>query len=562
MSEDAGSIPAPSAIKKRKEESLTKRQSPTLRAALEYAEDGFAVFPCGPDKTPRIARGFHDATTDADAIRDWFTTDAKLTIGLAVPEGFIIIDTDPRNGGTETMRALRREHGRGAFPRTLTAKTGGGGEHRWYRVPEEDQGERLRGKLGVGVDVKRAGKGYVIVPPSLTDSGPYQWLNDNDAVDAPAWMMDALRRHPSELSGAVPARDDAPAIFPFADGTAYGEAALRHELDDLALAQPGGRNDALNAAAYSLAQLIAGGELKEDVVRARLEDVARDLDLTEHETQLTIDSAFAAGFLEPRNAPERPDAEQTTEGTSARLDEESDDEEHGFWLDWSGDAPADEYILQPVLPRQAYVLVYGPTEASKSMVFNALGAEASCRGFTVSVYSLENPPNVDRRRLQRLSPCGDRFRLSNQLLNLADERQARALLERERGRDLVILDTYSHAFAQRYDSGDGNAKAIEFARVIRWLIKHTGATFVVLDHTGFERMEEPRDASAKRQQVDVAIGMRKRGAWVAGEPARFEMHNYKSARFANPFTIRGEIRGNADEPLTLNFEGDEMTWGS
>lgn len=541
---------------------MTKRQSAVLKAALDYARDGFAVFPCGSDKTPRVKNGFHDATTDLNEVRAMFGDDASLTIGLAVPDGIIIIDTDPRNGGNETMKALRSEHGRSAFPRTLTAKTGGGGEHRWYTVADDET--RLRGKLGTGVDVKRAGKGYVIAPPSVSDSGAYEWTNDADMVPAPEWMLELLRRPEPGARSTTP-REGGPAMFPFADGTAYGEAALRHELDDLATAQPGGRNDALNAAAFSLAQLIAGGELLEEPVRAKLEEAAALLDLTPHETELTITSAFEAGFQEPRNAPELPDQHKTSEGTSARLWEaDSAPEEHDehFWLDWSGEASDDAYILEPVLPREAYVLVYGATEASKSMVFNALGAQASCQGFSVSVYSLENPPNVDRARLQRLAPCGELFRLSNQLLNLADERQARALMERERGRDLVIIDTYSHAFAQRYDSGDGNAKAIEFARVIRWLIKHTGSTFVVIDHTGFERPEEPRDASAKRQQVDVAIGMRRTRPWERGKPAYFEMVNYKSARFANPFTLRGRILGNEGEPLTLDWDnGDDLKWG-
>jgi hypothetical protein len=540
-----------------------------LDAALEYGARGSLVFPCSAEKTPLTAHGFDDATDDAGQITAWWSKDPEACIGMAVPEGVAVIDIDPRNGGNETIKALRSEHGRGAFPSTKTAKTGGGGVHKWYAV---DPALELRGKLGRGVDVKRAGRGYVIVPPSFTVVGRYTWTRGGEVATMPDWMVEALTK-PAPKPEAAERAADAPTIPPFTDGTAYGERALHLEVERLREAQPGERNDALNRAAFSLAQLIAGGELLEEPAVAALTEAAADLGLEDRETEATLESAMAAGFAEPRNAPERPEAEQTSNRTSSApaslldvLGDEDDvldeDAEAHFWLDWSGEAQQDDFILWPLIPRHAYVLVYGATEASKSMVWNALGAQASCRGYSVSVYSLENPATVDRSRLQRLEPCRELFRCSNQLLNLADPAQVLAMRERERGRDLVIIDTYSHAFAQRYDSGDGNAKAIEFARVIRWLMRQTGATYIVLDHTGFERPEEPRDASAKRQQVDVAIGMERTHAWVRGQPARFSMTNYKSARFANPFSYRGMIVGNDAEPLRLKWDGkEEMKWG-
>lgn len=538
---------------------MTKRQTAAiLRAALDYAEQGFDVFPCGLDKTPRVRNGFKAATHDVEKVREMFAAD-DLCIGMAVPDGFVIIDSDPRNGSDDDMKALRREHGRGAFPRTLTARTGGGGEHRWYRC---EDGAQLKSKLTHGIDVKRPGKGYLIAPPSKSEQGAYEWTDERDAVELPDWMHEALLK-PEPVAREASDRD--PVIPPFSDGTRYGEAAMSKELEELRDAREGGRNDALNKAAFSLGQLVGGGELLEAAVRDELWKAATDdLGLPPSEAAVTLDSGLLAGLQEPRNAPERDDAPKPTQGTSARLSEaySPPEDDEGFWLDLNEDAPEAQYILWPMLPREAYVLVYGATEASKSMVLNLLGAEASHHGFSVSVYSLENPPNVDRSRLKRMQPSVS-FRLTNQLVNLADPAQAEALALREHGRDLVIIDTYSHAYAQRYDSGDGNAKAIEFARVIRWLIRETGATFVVVDHTGFERPDEPRDASAKRQQVDVAIGMQRTERWERGKPARFSMTNYKSARYANPFSYRGKIVGNDEEPLKLVWEGvaqQELEW--
>jgi hypothetical protein len=535
-----------------------KNDEALLNAALAYAEQGFAVFPCGDNKQPLTKHGFEDAASEPEQIKRWWARNPDALIGMAIPDGVIIVDVDPRNGGKETMRELRREHGRNAFPDTRRSRTGGGGTHLWYAADGEAP---MRGKLGRGVDVKRAGKGYAIVPPSVTDSA-YVWDNELDFEPAPEWMLAALRKPERGDRGNAPP-SGAPAVFPFMDGTSYGVAAMDAELSRLAEAEIGERNDALNAAAYSLAQLVAGGELKEDPVRERLTEGGLEIGLEEREVELTVDSAFEAGMREPRNAPPMDDKARGQRGSGdvrGQLPDDPNDGEH-FWLDLSGDTPDPEYILDPVLPRDAYVLVYGAAEASKSMVMGALGAQASCRGFSVSVYSLENPPVVDKQRFQRLGYCKELFRVTNQLINLADPEQAKAMAIREEGRDLVIIDTYSHAFAQRYDTGDGNARAIEFARVVRWLMRKTGATFVVIDHTGFERPEEPRDASAKRQQVDVAIGMERPRAWERGKPAYFRMTNYKSARFGNPFSIDGKIVGGPGEPLRVEFSGTPMKWG-
>jgi hypothetical protein len=88
-----------------------------------------------------------------------------------------------------------------------------------------------------------------------------------------------------------------------------------------------------------------------------------------------------------------------------------------------------------------------------------------------------------------------------------------------------------------------------------------GCTVVVIDHTGYAQEIDPRDASAKRQQVDVAVLMKKRGEWVFGQPARFSMKNHKAARFANPFYLEGEISDVKDRGLALTWTtGQELKW--
>jgi hypothetical protein len=218
-----------------------------------------------------------------------------------------------------------------------------------------------------------------------------------------------------------------------------------------------------------------------------------------------------------------------------------------------------------VLPKNAYVLVYGATEAAKSMTWVGLLSQGSRHGVRSSVYSLENPPHTDRSRLRRWAPDPAHFRLTNQPLDFNDPRQVEALIRREsdwgdgRGSDVILLDTYSHAFNSR--SEDGNAKAIEFARRVRFVMATVGCSVIVIDHTGFEG-DEPRDASAKRQQVDVAILMEKQGEWAKGKAARFVMRNRKSARFANPFRLAGAIKDGRDNALELDWDADAPRWAT
>lgn len=86
----------------------------------------------------------------------------------------------------------------------------------------------------------------------------------------------------------------------------YGEAALTRELIGIAQSiEDQNRNSTLNAAAFSLGQLIAGGELDQSSTEAALLGAAMAKGLGEKEARNTIRSGIAAGMREPRSAPER-----------------------------------------------------------------------------------------------------------------------------------------------------------------------------------------------------------------------------------------------------------------
>ena len=533
--------------------------------AVRLGREGIPVFPCSATKAPLTPRGFHDATTDAETL-DWRTA---AFIGMPVPTGVLVVDIDPRHDGGATVAEHRRAGRR--LPPTYTVRTPGGGGHRYYRTDAD-----LRGganSLGDGVDARIGGLHYVIVPPSPG----YEVTDETAMAAAPRWIIDLL----SADRGARDASEER-VYEGEGGGSAYGLRGLENECGRIAGAVEGERNDVLNRAAFSVAQLVAGGELDERHARGRLEEEAERLlgSLDRHD-EGTLESGWRAGLREPRSAPERPDrfrpTRQPRETSASVLGDpgaiqrgpglSAPDDEAQRWADWEVDEPPPPFYLWPVVPRNAYVLVYGPTGAAKSIVLAHLGKEASCHGLRVTVYSLENPPHVDRDRLRRLRPCRDNFRLTNLPMDLSDVRQAEALVKRERdwgdgrGSDLVVIDTYEHAW--RAGTDDGNAKAIAFAQVVRWAMAETGASFIVVDHTGYAQSGEPRDGSAKRQQVDVAIAMKPNGAWRVGQPASFTMENMKASRFANPFLLHGNVMDGSERRLYIEWSvaaQQELRW--
>jgi putative DNA primase/helicase len=90
---------------------------------------------------------------------------------------------------------------------------------------------------------------------------------------------------------------------PFRGATgAWATAIVTRELEALALAQPGTRNESLNVTAFRLGQLVGGGEVDEDAIIGALLNVVMDWpELSKHRD--TIMRAVNAGSAYPRRYP-------------------------------------------------------------------------------------------------------------------------------------------------------------------------------------------------------------------------------------------------------------------
>jgi Bifunctional DNA primase/polymerase, N-terminal len=284
-------------------------RSTLLDAALEYAAAGWPVFPCiARSKVPAIKGGFYAATTNPETIRRyWRRPDCNIGIRTGAASGFWVFDTDG-DEGEASLRGLESEHG--LLPPTREAISGGGGRHLWFKytgpVPSK------AGPIGIGLDTRGDG-GYIIAPPSIHPNGrAYAWSVDSvdELAIAPDWLLQLVRKRPAPtISERALENISRPGNYfgPHRQSDAYGLAALEDEITALAATLPGGRNHALNRAAFCLFQLVAGGELDRTQVTARLIDACHHNGLIEDDgwrtVMATIHSGMGAGLQHPRSRP-------------------------------------------------------------------------------------------------------------------------------------------------------------------------------------------------------------------------------------------------------------------
>jgi hypothetical protein len=140
------------------------------------------------------------------------------------------------------------------------------------------------------VDWRGAG-GYVVAPPSRHASGAaYTWIRrpGGNLPGGPATLRELI-------AGPAIFHDDRPIAHP----DRYAAAALEAEVDRVAHAVVGTRNDTLNRAAFALGRLVGAGLLDAGLVASELSRAARWAGLGRVETRRTIRSGLTAGRRQP-----------------------------------------------------------------------------------------------------------------------------------------------------------------------------------------------------------------------------------------------------------------------
>ena len=144
------------------------------------------------------------------------------------------------------------------------------------------------------------------------------WTDSLDRARPPA------AQPPATVAVRLPPRDCLP----------WARAAMESEAADVSATPEGARNDRLNAAAYSLGQIVAGGYLSESDVTDALLAAAQRCGLPAREATATIASGLRAGAEHPRHPEERP-----ATASQPRPDTTSEPPADDEWTPTDDDAP-------------------------------------------------------------------------------------------------------------------------------------------------------------------------------------------------------------------------------
>jgi putative DNA primase/helicase len=200
-----------------------------LTSALELVARGFNVIPLhgvdenggctcgaldcsGPGKHPRIRQWISRATTDPAVIEQWWMAWSDSNVGVATGRrsGIVVVDVDPRNGGSGALDEI--QHGFD-LPATLTARTGGGGLHLYFRYPVglivRDLPALKKWKHR-GIDVQADRKLVVAVGSRHASGSAYEWEVDTDiaGICNETRNVVGLMPHPERASESVLGSED------------------------------------------------------------------------------------------------------------------------------------------------------------------------------------------------------------------------------------------------------------------------------------------------------------------------------------------------------------------
>ena len=140
--------------------------------ALQYQKLGFSLVPINPkSKRPLIEFADREALS-ADEVRKVWTKWPNANIAFRTTNFFVIdIDKHAKNNGFESLKRWKDSN---LIEPTLQAKTASGGEHLFYFKRDDTPISQMINFLP-GVDIKAHPNNYVLVAPSATEKGVYEW---------------------------------------------------------------------------------------------------------------------------------------------------------------------------------------------------------------------------------------------------------------------------------------------------------------------------------------------------------------------------------------------------
>lgn len=449
-----------------------------IDAALSLARHGLPVFPCGNNKTPLTKHGHKDATTDEAQVRRWWMRYPDALVG--VPTGstsrLVVIDVDP----TGLDFILNEKYG--ALLETGRQHNTRRGFHYLFRLPDGVSICNSAGKIAEGVDV-RADGGYIIWWPAAGRKSFGPELEDLPVL--PNALRDLLD-------------NDAPR-----NAESMSAPTLR-TANDTATVPEGKRNDFLASEAGKLRRVNSDPVVISEAAHT-LNQRRCSPPLEGKEVDQIVQSILR--YPAHDSAPDTKSRSFTVIPDYQFVEREP--------LSWH---------VKGVLPRAELIVLYGPSGSGKSfLAFDmvaaiATGASWQDRKTTKGrvVYVVAEGATGFLNRLKAFSKTHDAnlpgVRIVAEAPNLLGEHDYVSLaqeIETSGGADPIVIDT----LAACSPGADENA-AKDMGRVIehcKQLHNATGATVLLVHHSGKDEAKGARGWSGLRAAADAEIEVSKNG---------------------------------------------------
>lgn len=283
--------------------------------------------------------------------------------------------------------------------------------------------------------------------------------------------------------------------------TAYGQAALTNEVNELLQTTEGARNDRLNRAAFSLAQLAAAGHLPQQQVTDQLRAAALHIGLTPAEVDATLRSGHRAGAAQPRDVqPLQASVIETFVPALAPTGEAGQAgtprDRTSWWPQPIADraaAAAEEPAPTHLVRDDGRALLYsgkvngliGESESGKSWVALLAVTQAARGGQPVLILDFEDSAASVHRRLRSLDVDDQAAQLiayadpSESLGALQSQDLAEALIDPPA---VIVVDGVNAAMTLLGYDLNSNTDATLFTTKFLRPLARTGACVITVDH--------------------------------------------------------------------------------
>ena len=344
-----------------------------IDAALRYAGQGWPVFPCAPNKKTPLGNlapnGVLSASTNPATIRQWWEREPDANIGIHVgAAGMAVIDLDPDDQGNLPDYD--------PTPTSLVAKTPRGGEHHFYAIGEGEVIPPSASVIAPHVDV-RSHNSYVLLAPSKTPDGDYQWAEEGQTNYRPDELLEVSHRERDP-------EHDVWTIEPDLEENVIAAAKWLTTDAKVAIEGQGGDGVAYATAAHLRSFGISEAKALELMVdHWNPRNVPPwHLDQLDH-LEIKVKNAYAYATSKPGNiTPAFKAVERKAAFKCAKEDDGSETYEFGRYTIRNRAAinhiPQPSWLLKGVIPANSYCIMYAPEASFKTFIALDMALSIAC----------------------------------------------------------------------------------------------------------------------------------------------------------------------------------------